>query len=48
MLAAITAPAALLGRKVPLGVVWFILLNGGLYGIAGLVVESLRWPFHSR
>ena len=43
-IAAITAPASLLGRKVPLGVLWFILLNGGLYGILGLAIESLRWP----
>lgn len=47
-LAAITAPAALLGRKMPLGAPWFILLNGGLYGIIGLLIESVRWPLRSR
>lgn len=46
--AAITAPAALLGRMMPLSVLWFILLNGGLYGIVGLMIESLRWPLRSR
>jgi len=41
-LVAFTAPAALLGRKMPLGVVSFILLNGGLYGFAGLVIGLAR------
>jgi len=44
----ITAPLSLLGRRMPLGVIWFILLNGGLYGVLGLAIESLRWPLHSR
>jgi hypothetical protein len=44
----ITAPASLLGRWMPLGVIWFILLNGGLYGVLGLAIESLHWPLHSR
>ena len=48
MIAAITAPASLLGRKMPLGVLWFVILNGGLYGVLGLAIESLRWPFQSR
>jgi len=51
-LVAITAPASLFGRKEPLGVIWFILLNGALYGMAGLAVESLRrvhhWSLKSR
>lgn len=42
-IAAVTAPAALLERKMPLSIGWFIVLNGGLYGIVGLMVESLRW-----
>ena len=41
-IAAITAPASLIGRRMPLGMVWFILLNGGLYGIVGLSIEPLR------
>jgi len=45
---AITAPASLLGRKMPLGVLWFVLLNGGLYGVLGLGIELLRWPLHFR
>ena len=45
--AAITAPASLLGRKMPLSMMWFILLNGGLYGAVGLAFEALRWPLRS-
>ncbi len=41
-IAAITAPASLIGRRMPLGMLWFVLLNGGLYAIAGLAVEPLR------
>ena len=39
---AITAPASLVGRKMPLGVVWFILLNGGIYALVGVVIEVFR------
>jgi len=39
---AITAPASLLGRKMPLGVVWFVLLNGGLYALLGLTIDLIR------
>ena len=41
-IAAITAPASLLGRRMALGMVWFILLNGAFYAIAGLAIEPLR------
>ena len=41
-LAAITAPASLVGRKMPLGVVWFVLLNGGLYALVGLTIGLVR------
>jgi hypothetical protein len=41
-LVAITAPASLLGRKMPLGVAWFILLNGGMYGLIGIAIEIVR------
>ena len=47
-IAAISAPASLLGRKMPLGVLWFVLLNGGLYGALGLAIELLCWPLHFR
>jgi hypothetical protein len=47
-IAGITAPASLLGRKMPLSILWFVLLNGGLYGFLGLTIESIRWPFRSR
>ena len=40
----ITAPASVLGRSMPLGVLWFILLNGGIYAIVGFLIELLRWP----
>lgn len=43
-LAVTTAPAALFGRTRPLGAVTFVLLNGFLYGLAGLAVHGLlRW-----
>ena len=44
---AITAPASLFGRRVPLGVAWFILLNGGLYAIVGVAIELVRWLHHN-
>lgn len=47
-IAAITAPASLLGRRMPLGMLSFVLLNGGLYGILGIAIESLRWSLHFR
>jgi hypothetical protein len=47
-IAAITAPASLLGRKMPLGMLAFVLLNGGLYGVLGLAIESLRRTLHIR
>ena len=40
-IAAITAPASLLGRRMPLGMLSFVLLNGGVYGVLGLAIESL-------
>ncbi len=39
---AITAPASFLGRKMPLGVVWFVLLNGGLYALMGLAIDLIH------
>ena len=41
-IAAITAPASLIGRRMPLGMLWFILLNGALYAVVGLALEPLR------
>jgi len=41
-LVAITAPASLLGRKMPLGMVWFVLLNGVLYALMGFAIELIR------
>lgn len=40
---AITAPASLLGRTVPLACYWFILLNAVIYTLVGLVVEVSRY-----
>jgi hypothetical protein len=48
VIAAITAPASLLGRKMPLAMLWFVVLNGGLYGVLGCAIEMLRLPFHLR
>ena len=39
---AITAPASFRGRKIPLGVAWFVLLNGGLYAVMGLTIDLIR------
>jgi hypothetical protein len=39
---AITAPASLLGRRMPLGVTWSILLNGALYAVVGFAIELVR------
>jgi hypothetical protein len=41
-LVSITAPASLLGRKVPLSVYWLILLNAAVYAVVGLGMEFLR------
>jgi hypothetical protein len=41
-LAAVTAPVSLLGRKMPLGVEASILLNGCIYALLGLVIETTR------
>jgi hypothetical protein len=41
---AITAPASLLGRAVPLAYYWFILLNAAAYALVGLAAELLRRP----
>lgn len=42
---AITAPASLIGRTMPLAYYWFILLNAGIYALVGLTTELLRRPF---
>ena len=47
-IAAVTAPASLLGRRIPLGVLQFVLLNGVLYAITGFAIELLRRPHQSR
>jgi hypothetical protein len=39
---AITAPASLLGRAMPLKYYWFILLNGAAYVLLGLATELFR------
>ncbi len=39
---AITAPASLLGRAMPLKYYWFILLNGVAYALLGLASELFR------
>lgn len=44
-LVAATAPAALLGRKMPLGVAPGVLLNGCIYALLGLMIETGRRVF---
>jgi len=39
---AITAPVALLGRRMPIGVGSSIFLHGRIYAVAGLVSELMR------
>jgi len=41
---AVTAPASLLGRTMPLKYYWFILLNAAIYALVGLTAELLRRP----
>lgn len=41
-IAAITAPAAYVGRTMPLSTVAFVLLNGFLYGVIGVLIVSLQ------
>jgi hypothetical protein len=47
LVVAITAPASLLGRRIPLAYYWFILLNGAIYALGGVAVELL-WRQHRR
>ncbi|HEY4678271.1 MAG TPA: hypothetical protein VIJ01_13980 [Candidatus Angelobacter sp.] len=42
---AVTAPASLIGRAMPLAYYWFILLNAAIYALVGLATEVLRRPF---
>ena len=44
--AAFTAPALLIGRRMPLGMLWSVLLNGVMYAVVGFVIELLRRPMH--
>lgn len=39
---AVTAPASLIGRAMPLAYYWFILLNAAIYATVGLVTELFR------
>ncbi|HEY2359521.1 MAG TPA: hypothetical protein VGK36_00285 [Candidatus Angelobacter sp.] len=39
---AVTAPASLIGRAMPLAYYWFILLNAAIYALVGLTAELLR------
>jgi len=42
---AITAPASLLGRRIPLAFYWFIVLNAASFALVGLATEVFR-PRH--
>jgi hypothetical protein len=39
---AVTAPASLIGRAMPLAYYWFILLNAAIYVLVGLTAELVR------
>jgi len=41
-LVAITAPASLIGRTMPLAYYWFFLLNAAIYAVVGLAAELFR------
>jgi len=41
-LVTITAPAAFMGRTMPLGMIAFVLLNAMMYGAAGFIITSLH------
>ncbi|HZE23745.1 MAG TPA: hypothetical protein VE054_07125 [Blattabacteriaceae bacterium] len=45
---AVTAPASLIGRAMPLAYYWFILLNAVIYALVGLATEVLLLPFARR
>lgn len=45
MVVAVTAPASLVGRTMPLAYYWFILLNAAAYALFGLVTDPL-WRHH--
>ena len=42
---AITAPASLLGRRMPMTFYWFIVLNGAFYGVVGGAIALLARQF---
>jgi hypothetical protein len=42
VLVAVTAPAAWLGRSMPLAYYWFLLLNAAIYALIGFTAELLR------
>lgn len=41
---AVTAPASLIGRSMPLAYYWFIVLNTVIYALIGLGAELFRRP----
>jgi hypothetical protein len=43
---AMTAPASLVGRSMPLAYYWFILLNAAMYALVGVAIEPL-WRRHA-
>lgn len=47
-LVAATTPAVLLGRKLPLGVVLATLLNGCIYALLGVMIETGRRVVNAR
>ena len=46
ILVRLTCPIAILGASYPIGLYWALVANAATYGVAGLVVESLRQRQH--
>jgi hypothetical protein len=46
ILVRLTCPIAILGASYPISLYWALVANAATYGLAGLVVESLRQRLH--
>jgi hypothetical protein len=46
ILVRLTCPIAILGASYPISLYWALVANAATYGLAGLVIESLRQRLH--
>jgi hypothetical protein len=46
ILVRLTCPIAILGSSYPISLYWVLLANAATYGLAGLIVETLRRQLH--